>query len=297
MSGIASGTGQGIGSGVASGTGSGIRLDAGPALLFCPGNRPERFAKAAARADAVIVDLEDAVPAAQKEDARRAVVASGLDPRTTLIRVNAGSSAELDRDLAALDGSGFRLLVAGKCESVDAVAALSDYDVVPQIETPKGYLQLEAIAAHPAVVALFWGTEDFVEQLGGTAARDGSGRLIDPLRAVRARLMLTAAAFGKPAIDAPYPDYSESGLTGLGAQARDAARSGFLASACVHPAQVPVVRTAYRPDEAAIARARQVLADAEGTGGVFASGGGMVDAPVVEQARRVLARAAAPAAG
>ncbi|MFC4241885.1 HpcH/HpaI aldolase/citrate lyase family protein [Gryllotalpicola reticulitermitis] len=263
----------------------------GPALLFCPGNRPERFVKAAERSDGVIVDLEDAVPVDQKEDARRAVGRSDLDPDRTLVRVNSGSPRELDRDLAALAGTGFRRIVAGKCESVDELDVLTGFDVVPQIETPLGLLRIEAIAAHSAVVAVFWGTEDFVQLLGGVSGREPDGDLIDPLRHARSRVLIAAAAFGKPAIDAPFTDYSDS--DGLAHRAAAAARSGFTASACVHPNQVRTVRDAYRPDAEAVARAQELVARAAQADGAFASGGAMIDAPIVLQAQRVLARAAA----
>jgi citrate lyase subunit beta/citryl-CoA lyase len=266
-------------------------LSVGPAFLFCPANRPERFAKAAVRSDAVILDLEDAVPAAEKEAARRAIADSALDASRTLIRVNTGSEAELENDLAMLSGTDYRYLVAGKCESTAMLDRLADYDVVPQIETPKGYLALSEIAAHPAVVALFWGSEDFVHLLGGTASRDSEGRLVDALRIVRASILLVAASVEKATIDAPYTNYSD--LTGLEVQAQDAARSGFIGTACVHPNQVAVVRSAYRPTAETVDWASRVVADAADNQGAFATAGAMIDAPLVEQARRVLARASA----
>ena len=91
----------------------------GPALLFAPADRPERFAKAAERADAVIIDLEDAVAPEAKAQAREHMVASGLDPATTMVRINALDTPDAARDLAALAGS---LIRAGRRGAVQGQA-------------------------------------------------------------------------------------------------------------------------------------------------------------------------------
>jgi len=94
----------------------------GPAILFVPGDRPERFAKAADRADAVIIDLEDAVAPADKERAREALRASDIDPARTIVRVNARGTADHALDVAAVSATGYRILMLPKAER----AAITD---------------------------------------------------------------------------------------------------------------------------------------------------------------------------
>ena len=160
-------------------------LPLGPALLFCPGDRPDRFAKAAARADAVILDLEDAVAPGRKQAAREAVAAHELDPARTIVRVNPPGAADFTTDvdaLASLRPRWVMLPKAGATAEVGRlVAALPSAKVIVLCETARGILAAPALAAHPDVVALMWGGEDLVADLGGTSSRgeDGSYREVD----------------------------------------------------------------------------------------------------------------------
>lgn len=262
----------------------------GPALLFCPASRPDRYAKAAERSDGVILDLEDAVAPSDKGAARDALVATPLDPERTIVRVNSTRSGELEADLIVLASSPYRTLMLPKAEGADDVDALAGYSVVALIETARGVLAAGEIAAHPAVVAMMWGAEDLLASLGGASSRRPDGGYRDVARHARAAVLLAAGAHGKAAIDAVHTDLAD--LDGLRAEARDAAASGFAATACLHPDQVAVVRDAYRPDEARVSWARRVVeAAAASSSGVFALDGEMIDEPLLAQARTVLARA------
>src|SRR3954447_26456275 len=142
-------------------------VPAGPALLFCPADRPERFAKAAAAADIVILDLEDGVAAGDKETARAALQDTPLDPARTIVRVNPAGTEEQARDLSALDGTAYDVVMLAKTESADDVAALAPRQVIGLCETPAGVAAAGAIAAAEPTVALMWGAEDLVAGLGG----------------------------------------------------------------------------------------------------------------------------------
>lgn len=266
----------------------------GPAILFVPGDRPERFAKAADRADAVIIDFEDAVAADDRERAREALRASDLDPTRTIVRVNARGTADHPVDVEAVSATPYRILMLPKAErAADAasLAAETGCSIVALVETAAGVLAAEELAAERSVVALMWGAEDLVASLGGTSSRGPDGRYRDVARQARARVLLAAGGHGKAAIDAVHLDIAD--LAGLEEEARDAVAQGFAATACIHPGQVETIRAAYRPSPSEVAWARGVLAAAveAGAAGVFAFEGRMVDEPVLRHARRVLQRA------
>ena len=260
----------------------------GPALLFCPADRPDRFGKALAAADTVILDLEDAVAADRKDAARAAVAASALPVQRTVVRVNPVSAGMLEADLAAVDAAGYRTVMLAKAESPGDVAALDRYAVIALCETPAGVLAAPELAAAPNTVGLMWGAEDLVAALGGRSSRGADGRYRDVARAARAAVLLAAGAGGTAAYDAVHLDLTDD--AGLAAEAEDAAASGFAGTVCIHPRQVPIVRAAYLPTEAELAWAHRVL-EAGAAGGVVAVDGRMVDEPLLVQARRVVAAA------
>ncbi|MCK2028604.1 HpcH/HpaI aldolase/citrate lyase family protein [Microbacterium galbinum] len=267
-----------------------MTFDLGPALLFCPADRPERFAKAAERADAVILDLEDAVLPAAKASARENVRAAALAPARVIVRVNAPGSAEFAADLAAVAASPFRTVMVAKTEDPSTLDVFdTGYAVIALCETARGVQAAESIAEHERVVALMWGAEDLVASLGGTSSRRPDGTYRDVARYARTRVLLSAGAHGKGAIDAVHVDIDD--VDGLEEEASDAVASGFRATACIHPSQVPVIRAAYRPDPASVEWARGVLAAAEEERGVFRFEGRMIDEPVLRHARSIVARA------
>ncbi|GAB4099208.1 CoA ester lyase [Sinomonas halotolerans] len=262
----------------------------GPALLFCPADRPERFAKAADRADAVILDLEDAVAPDAKADARRNLVEVPLDPERTIVRVNALSSAHFEADLEALEETPYTTVMLAKAESAEDLALLRSYRVIALCETAAGVLTAPAIAAAPNTVALMWGAEDLIASLGGTSSRSADGAYRAVALHARSSVLLAAGAHGKAAVDAVYTDIPD--LAGLAEEAADAAASGFAAKACIHPNQAGPVRAAYAPTAEQVAEARDLLAAAEAAGtGVFQHRGQMVDGPILRHAESVLRRA------
>lgn len=267
-----------------------MSLALGPALLFCPADRPERFTKALERSDGVILDLEDAVAPADKTAARGHLIESELDPSRVIVRVNPPESDAFAADLATLSQTDYRRIMVAKAESPKRLRRIdARFEVVALCETAKGIAQADRIAALDNVVALMWGAEDLVASLGGTSSRKPNGRYRDVARYARAQVLIAAGARGKAAIDAVHLDIGDAKR--LAIEAADAAASGFSATACIHPSQVAIIRDAYRPDAKTVAWARGVLAAADGARGVFSYEGRMVDEPVLRHARGVIARA------
>lgn len=265
---------------------------AGPAYLFCPADRPERFAKAAAVADVVIVDLEDGVAPERREEARANVRNSVLDPATTIIRVNPASSPDHARDVATLEDSAYTTLMLAKTSGADEVRSLSRFNVVALCESAEGIAALEEIAACAHVVGLMWGSEDLVASLGGYSSRHEDGSLRDVARYARARTLLAARARHLVALDTVLLNFED--LDALALEAADAAAMGFTGTACVHPKQVGVVRAAYSPSAAQLTWARRVLEGAQGREGAVRVDGLMVDGPVLAQARQIMDRVREP---
>ena len=263
----------------------------GPALLFCPADRPDRYAKAAERADAVILDLEDAVAEVAKSAARESLVANPLDPDRVIVRVNPASTPHLSDDLATLRRTSYRTVMLAKCEGTADLVALEDFDVIALCETARGVLAAPDIASVPIVTAMMWGAEDLVASVGGSSSRYPDGRYRDLARHARSQVLLAAGAQGVAAIDAVHLDLADA--DGLRAEAEDAAALGFAATACVHPGQAEVVRAAYAPSPERLEWARALLAEAavRERDGVFAFRGQMVDAPLLRQAEAVVRRA------
>ena len=279
----------------------------GPALLFCPADRPDRYAKAAERADAVLIDLEDGVDPAARLTARDALRRHPLDPARTVVRINPVGTDDHRRDLDALADTDYTTVMLPKADGRFVGPLLgpggSPYAVVALCETAAGVLAAPALAARADVVALAWGAEDLVASLGGTSSRHDDGTYRDVARHARSAVLLAAGAAGKAAVDAVHLALDD--LDGVRAEAVDAVAVGFAATMCVHPTHAAVVREAYAPSSADVERARAVLAaagaDLDGAPGEGPSRGGgarrvagaMVDAPVLAHARAVLARAPA----
>ncbi|MFF2620974.1 HpcH/HpaI aldolase/citrate lyase family protein [Oerskovia jenensis] len=265
-------------------------FDLGPALLFCPADRPDRYRKAADRADAVILDLEDAVAPDGKAAARDALLAEPLDPARTIVRVNAVGTPEHGADLAALARTPYRTVMVPKADE-RLPLDLGGLRVVALCETAAGVLAAPALARRPGVVALMWGADDLVASLGGTSSRFPDGTYRDVARTARSAVLLAAGAAGVAAIDAVHLAIDD--LDGLRDEALDAAAVGFAATACIHPSHVPVIRSAYAPPPGTVAAARALLAAAQEHDGVFVHDGVMIDGPSLRHAEAVLRRARA----
>jgi citrate lyase subunit beta / citryl-CoA lyase len=264
----------------------------GPALLFCPADRPERFAKALAAADMVILDLEDGVGARDRERARQALVEVPLDPERTIVRVNPAGTPDHRLDLDALAGTAYDLVMLAKAESPASMQALAPRRVIGLCETPLGILGAVDLARLENTVALMWGAEDLIAGLGGRSSRRPDRTYRDVARVARAQVLLAAGAAGKAGIDAVHLDMAD--LEGLAEEAEDAAASGFVATACIHPTQAEVVRRAYRATDEEVAWAEAVLTAAKASGGVFTYEGRMVDEPLLRHARQIVENVGRP---
>ncbi|MDO5030175.1 MAG: CoA ester lyase [Corynebacterium sp.] len=268
-------------------------LPTGPALLFAPADRPERFAKAAERSDMVIIDLEDGAAVDNHAQARENIMANPLDPATTILRITGPEAPTFSEDVAFARKCNYDIIMVPKIrESIPA--ELEGLKIIAMIETPQAMINIQQIATHPGVVGLFWGAEDLTAELGGVSSRlsvDENPRrhYRDPQRLARALVQVHAAAAGIAAIDAIHADFRDE--RGQYLEALDAVGCGFLATACIHPAMVPPVRKAYRPSEATLTRARKIVDNAGTHTGAFQLDGEMIDAPVVKQAVAALARA------
>lgn len=262
----------------------------GPAWLFCPADRPERYAKAAARADVVIIDLEDAVAATDKPAARQALVATPLDPQRTIVRVNAFGTTDLDDDLAALAETDYDVVMLPKCESREQVAALTPRSVVALVESPRGAIGVADSLSADNAIGVMWGAEDLVAALGGTSSRFPDGHYRGFADHVRSQSLLAAKAHRLFALDSVYLDISD--LQGLRDEADDAVATGFDGKVAIHPSQVAVIRDAYAPAPGRIDWATRVLEAVKTNRGVFSFEGQMVDAPVIAQAEQIVRRAA-----
>ncbi|AGK49523.1 hpcH/HpaI aldolase/citrate lyase family protein [Burkholderia thailandensis MSMB121] len=259
--------------------------------LFVPGSRPERFERAlSSGADAVIVDLEDAVEPAAKDAARETVAAWVSRSRPVLVRINGRDTPWFERDakLAALDGVAG--IVIPKAEGPDDVAAVvaharSELPVYPLVETARGMWAALDIAKAPCVQRLMFGTLDFIAEMGMDDDRD-------PLNPHRAQLALVSRVAGLDApVDGVTPDVHDADR--LTADALNGKRHGFGAKLCIHPAQVGIVHACYGPSERELDWAARVVdAASRAEAGAIAVDGKMVDRPVVLRAQRLLARAA-----
>jgi citrate lyase subunit beta/citryl-CoA lyase len=263
-------------------------------FLYVPGDRPDRVAKAmASAADAVIVDLEDAVKPASKPAAREALRA--LPTRITgqrWVRINAGADGRAD--LAALadleGGAGIDGVVVAKCETVDwldeVAAAVGDrVAIAPLVESALALRRLDAICAHQRTVQCQLGEIDLLADLGGRPP--GGHALVD-----RARLDLVVAS-AAAGIAAPIGGVhlAIDDLEALRTSSEMLADIGFAGRAVVHPTHCAVVNEAFSPTAAELAWAEDVLARwaAASTGAVRAAGGSMIDEAVVRRARRLTA--------
>lgn len=279
------------------------RSDLPRSYLFVPGDRPERFGKALASiADAVVVDLEDAVLPAAKAAARAAVAAwfasgaiseanADADAARVVVRINDESTPWFDDDLALLRDAGVRTVMLPKAERTATIARLlaacPGRAVLPLIETARGVLAAEVLAATEGVQRLVFGTIDFALDM------DLQGPLADTLGldAAAARLALASRAFGLPPPVAGVT-LAIDDIARLQADIDRARAHGFSAKLCIHPRQLAPLHARLAPDADELAWAERVLTAAQAAaGGAVQIDGRMVDRPVIERARRIVQRA------
>ncbi len=240
----------------------------------------------------MIVDLEDGAGTGERADMYATVRAAELDLGRTILRTIGPESPHFLDDVALARELDIRTVMVPKVGAALA-EGLEGLDVIAMIETPQALVHIAAIAGHPQVVGLFWGAEDLITLLGGTHSRRqadeaGAGEYRDVIRHARSQVLVHAAAAGKFAVDAIHADFRDE--AGQFAEALDAARSGFLGTACIHPMQVETVRRAFVPEAEQVEWARAVVAGAGQHQGAFQIDGVMIDAPLVAQAERILSR-------
>ena len=255
-------------------------------LLFVPGNRPDRFDKATAcGADAVILDLEDAVAPHAKAQARDAV-ANWLSPeREVLVRVNGAGTPWLEDDIAMALAPGVGGIVLPKVERMDeriiAACVAAQKAILPMIESAVGLSNAGLIALAGGVQRLIFGSLDFQEDL----RIDGDDL---ELLAYRSQLVLVSRLAG---LAAPVDGVSTvlHDPEALRESALRARRQGFGGKLCIHPAQIGIVNAAFAPSEQELSWARQVLeAAGRSQGAAVAVDGAMVDRPLILKARAIM---------
>lgn len=268
-------------------------------LLFVPGNRPERFEKAlSSGADVVVLDLEDSVPASEKQRARQ-TIAAALEAVTNatevtvpvVVRINSmGTDAgHVDLEWLALltRPVGVMLAKAESASQVQAVSlALPRFAILPLIESAAGFLALAEIAQSLGVLRLVVGHIDFMADTGIRCSDDE--RELNMLRF--SVVMQTRANRLAPAIDGVTVAIDDA--LRLQTDVQRALNFGFGGKLCIHPRQVPVVHAALAPSDAELDWARRVVAADKASGGAAVQlDGRMVDLPIVLQAHLTLTRA------
>lgn len=266
--------------------------------LFVPATRPERFAKAArSGADALIIDLEDAVAPQDKRAARDTVIGQWPSrehgPKIAL-RVNPIDTRFGFEDLTALFASAIDpdFILLPKSNSAEHLRLLDrlladagkQARLIALVETAPGLAAADAIAqATPRLAAAMLGAADLASDLGATTAWE-------PMLYARGRMIAACALGGILPIDAPF--FAIGDETGLAEEARRATAMGFAAKAAIHPTQIEPINAAFTPDEAAVVEARTILVEAAKGCGVV--NGKMVDEAMARRARRILAMAGLP---
>lgn len=277
-------------------------------LLFVPGDRPERFAKAAASgADAIILDLEDSVSLANKDAARHAIAdyLAGAREVFTLVRVNPLDGHLTAADVGAIVAARPDAIMLPKAEGAPSIAQLdlilrsegaADASLPPILpiatETAAAIFTLGSYReSKDRLLGLTWGAEDLPAAIGATTSREADGSYTAPYDVARALTLFAAHAAGVAAIDTVFPAIkNEAGLAAYAARAR---RDGFTGMMAIHPAQVEAINAAFTPSVDEVGRAQAIVdAFAANPGvGVLQVDGKMVDAPHLKQAKHILSLA------
>ena len=267
--------------------------------LYAPGNDPRKIEKAlASEADAVVLDLEDAVAPNRKEEARESIseVLRSRPAKPVFVRVNAPGSALAEEDIGAISGPHLSGLRLPKTESAEAVRDVAerletlgcDAGIQCLIESALGLeLAPEISRSHGRVVGISLGEADLAADLG---VRDEAGLLY-----ARSRVVATARAAGLPGpVQSVYTNVRNT--DGLRQSTEAGKKLGFLGRSAIHPAQIPAINEVFTPTEEEVAEAEGLLARLEesagkGTGAFVLEEGRFVDKAVVESARLTLALA------
>ncbi len=274
--------------------------------LFVPGDSERKLRKARdAGADALIVDLEDAVAPSAKLAARELAAEYLADTENAWVRINPIDSDDAGADLEAVMASAPAGIVLPKARSAaDAIALsamLDDLEQAHSLEAGRtGILPLcterpEALftlgsygGSTPRLAAPSWGAEDLSAALGAAANRDSDGAWLAPYQLARSLCLLAAGAAEVPAVDTVFTDFRDS--EGLATYAANARRDGFSGMLAIHPAQVEIINRAFVPTAAELERAERIVAlfAANPDAGALGMDGEMIDRPHLVQAQRVL---------
>jgi citrate lyase subunit beta/citryl-CoA lyase len=275
-------------------------------LLFVPGDSERKFARASqSGADALILDLEDAVAPSQKPAARTHVAglvgAQSARPWALFVRVNALDTGMALDDLAAVVKPGLDALLIPKAngaadiervghylDALEAKAGMTQGAVklaVVATETPRAMFALGSYApAHSRLVGLTWGAEDLGAAIGATNNKEPDGSWTFPYRLARAQCLFAA-------IDTLYANFKDD--EGLERDCRESRRDGFSGRIAIHPDQIATINRCYAPSEAELEQARKIVAAfaANPDAGTLGIDGKMFDIPHLKAARRTLASA------
>ncbi|HEX9159106.1 MAG TPA: CoA ester lyase [Rhizomicrobium sp.] len=275
-------------------------------MLFVPADSERKLEKARdSRADALILDLEDSVAAANRPRARALVQEfAKTKARPALwVRINPVDSADCNSDLDAVMASKPAGVVVPKPDSPDTLRALDralsererthglapgSIRIIPvATETPAAVLSLfEYRDPPPRLEAMTWGAEDLSAALGAASNRDEHGEFAFTYKVVRSLCLVAAKAAGVSAIETLHADFRDS--AGLERAARTAQRDGFSGMLAIHPDQVDIINAAFTPSAADVEHARRVVAAFAGGAGVASLDGKMLDQPHLKQAEHIL---------
>lgn len=268
-------------------------------LLFVPGDRPERFDKAAnSGADVIILDLEDSVSLSHKQMARNSVVDYLAKPPVVpvFVRINPLDGALAVDDVMSLLATKPGGIVLPKAEGAASVVQLQSLlgrrkiPILPiASETPAAVFQLGSFQdVSDALAGVTWGAEDLPAAIGATTSRHDDGSYTAPYDMVRALTLFGAHAASVAAIDTVFPDIKN--LDGLTRYARASARDGFAGMMAVHPVQIEAINAAFTPSAAEIRWAQSVVEafTSHPGAGVLELEGKMIDKPHLVQAKKIL---------
>ena len=264
-------------------------LNSARSFLFVPGDRPERFAKAAsAGAHAIIIDLEDAVAPEDKAGARSNILTylDTVKDENVLVRIIDAESADYEKDLVVAKHPNLSGVILPKANKrhVTALARKLDRPVWPLVETIVGVSEVGDFAQQPNVARLLLGTIDLSLEMGLDMTHPAGKAMLDQARF----RLVSASAMAKLAapIDGVFPSLENE--TGLADAAQYARASGMGGMMCIHPRQISAVHDAFSPTQAELEWARAVLAVSTSEKSSFRFRGQMVDKPVLTRAKRIL---------
>jgi citrate lyase subunit beta/citryl-CoA lyase len=251
-------------------------------LLYVPAHSERFLAKAHERgADAIILDLEDAVPEADKDSARdvlaEAAKAVSRNGAKVFVRINSGERRRADAEAATRAGAMGLVLATAELDELGSLAL----PAIAMLESPGAVLDARAYAKHPDVMGLLVGSEDLATELGAMPTPE-------VLRTPKLLVHYAAKAEGKLSFGLlrSVADYAD--LSAIEAAGREAREHGFDGATCVHPSVVPILNAVFAPSDDEIAWAERVVAASKSGAGAFTVDGRMVDAPVIARARKIL---------